>query len=50
MIGRPTAAVTIREPAEATAQSWLKTESAIVSSTTASANVLSTIKIGEPGK
>ena len=50
IMGLLSAAVTIREAAEATAQSWLKTESASVSSTTASANVPSTTRIGEPGK
>ncbi len=48
--GRPAAAVTILEAAEAIAQSWLKIDKASVSSTTASANVLSTTRIGEPGK
>src|SRR5215472_7071059 len=48
--GRPLAACTIREAADATAQSWFRTESAIVSSRTASANVPSTTRIGDPGK
>ena len=48
--GRPAAAVTIRAAAAATAQSWLSTDSTSVSSTTASANVPLTDRIGEPGK
>jgi hypothetical protein len=50
MIGRPPAAVTILDAAEAIAQSWLKTDKASVSSTTASAKVASTTRIGDPGK
>jgi hypothetical protein len=50
MIGRVPAAFTIREAAEAIAQSWLRIDSVIVSSTTASANVPSTTMMGEPGK
>ncbi len=48
--GRPSAAVTIREAAEAIAQSWLRMDNASVSSTTACANGASTTRIGEPGK
>ena len=47
---RPRAAVTIRAAAAATAQSWLSTDSTSVSSTTHSANVPDTVRIGEPGK
>ena len=47
--GRPPAAVTIRAAAEATATSWLNTDSASVSSSTASANVPLTVSTGEPG-
>ena len=50
MIGRPAAAVTMRAAAAPTAQSWLRTDSASVSSMTASANVPLTVRIGEPGK
>ncbi len=50
MIGRPAAAVTIRAAAEATAQSWLSTDRASVSSTTASAKVPVTVSMGEYGK
>ncbi len=50
MIGRPAAAVTIRAAAEATALSWLRIDSASVSSSTASANVPTTVSTGEPGK
>ena len=50
MIGRPAAAVTIRAAAEATALSWLRIDSASVSSSTRSANVPATVRIGEPGK
>jgi len=42
--------VTIREAADATAQSWLSIESTTVSSSTDSANVPSTTRIGDPGK
>ena len=48
--GRSPAAVTIRAAAEAIAQSWLSTESASVSSSTASPNVPVTVSTGEPGK
>src|SRR5664280_3514433 len=48
--GRCPAAQTIREAAEATAESWLRMLSASVSSSTASPNVPSTVKMGEPGK
>ena len=50
MIGRPAAAETMRAAAEATALSWLRIDSARVSSMTASANVPLTVRIGEPGK
>ena len=50
MIGRPCAAVTILAAAAAIAASWLRIESTTVSSTIASANVLSTVRIGELGK
>ena len=51
MHGRPPAALTIRAPAaEAIAQSWLRTDSASVSSSTASAKVPRTVRTGEPGK
>ena len=50
MHGRFAAAPTIRAAADATAVSWLKIESANVSSTTASAKVPSTVSTGEPGK
>ena len=50
IIGRPAAAVTMRAAAEAIAQSWLRIDSTSVSSTTASANVPLTVRIGEPGK
>ena len=48
--GRSSAAVTIRDAADAIAQSWFRMDSARVSSSTASANVPSTTRIGEPGK
>src|SRR5579862_2737507 len=47
---RPPAADTIRDAADAIAQSWFRIESTMVSSSTASANVPSTTRIGEPGK
>ncbi len=50
MSGRPSAAVTIRDAADAIAESWLKIDRARVSRMTASANVPSTTRIGEPGK
>jgi hypothetical protein len=40
----------MREAAEAIALSWFRTDSTSVSSSTASANVASTTRIGEPGK
>ncbi len=49
-MARPRAAVTIRAAAAATALSWLSTESTRVSSTTHSAKVPETVRIGEPGK
>ena len=48
--GRSPAAMLMRAAAVATAESWLSTLSARVSSTTASANVPSTVRMGEPGK
>ncbi len=48
--GRSPAAAVIRDAAAATAQSWLSTDSARVSSRTASAKVPSTTSTGEPGK
>ena len=48
--GRCPAALTIREAAEAMAQSWLRIDSVTVSRITASANVPSTTMMGEPGK
>ena len=50
MIGRSSAAFTIRDAADAIAESWLRMARASVSSTTASANGASTTRIGEPGK
>ena len=50
MHGRPPAADVIRLAAAATAQSWLRMLSATVSSSTASAKVPSTTRMGEPGK
>ena len=50
MIGRSSAALTIRDAADAMAESWFRTASTRVSSTTASANGASTTRIGEPGK
>ena len=50
MRGRPSAALTIRDPADPMAESWLRIDSTRVSSTTASANGASTTRIGEPGK
>jgi len=46
----PPAAVTIREAADATAQSWFSIDSTTVSRSTDSANVPSTTRIGDPGK
>ena len=48
--GRPPAAVTIRAAAAAIAQSWLSTDSASVSSSTASPKVPVTVSTGELGK
>ncbi len=48
--GRSPAATLIRAAADAIAESWLSTDRTRVSSTTASANVPSTVRIGEPGK
>ena len=48
--GRSPAAMLMREAAVATAESWFSTLSASVSSTTASAKVPSTLRMGEPGK
>jgi hypothetical protein len=48
--GRSSAALTIRAAAEAMAVSWLKIDSASVSSTTHSPNVPCTETTGEPGK
>jgi hypothetical protein len=50
MTERPRAAVTMRAAAAAIAQSWLRIDSTSVSSTTQSANVPVTVRIGEPGK
>ena len=50
MIGRPRAAVTMRAAAAAIALSWLSTDRISVSSTTHSAKVPETVRIGEPGK
>ncbi len=47
--GRPAACAVIRLAAAAIALSWLSTDSTSVSSTTASAKVPSTTRIGEPG-
>ena len=46
----PPAAVTIREAADAMAQSWFMIDSTRVSRRTASANVPSTTMMGDPGK
>ena len=46
----PPAAVTMRDAAEATAQSWLSIDSTMVSRRTDSAKVPSTTRIGDPGK
>jgi hypothetical protein len=48
--GRSPAAVTIRDAAEAIAQSWFRIDRHTVSSRTASANVPETTSMGEPGK
>ena len=48
--GRPSAASTIRAAAEATALSWLRIDSARVSSSTPSANEARTVRTGDPGK
>lgn len=50
MSGRPPAAMTMRDAAEATALSWLSTESTKVSSSSPSPKQLSTVRTGEPGK
>jgi hypothetical protein len=50
MHGRPPAALTIRDAAEAMALSWFKTERRYVSSMHASAKEASTIRMGELGK
>ena len=50
MSGRPSAALTMRAAAEAIAQSWLKIDSANVSSSTHSPNVPCNDNTGEPGK
>jgi hypothetical protein len=50
MHGRSPAAQVIRDAADAIAESWLRTESSTVSSSTASANVDSTVIRGEYGK
>ena len=50
MMGRPPDASAMREAAVAIAQSWLRMDNASVSSSTASPNVDSTTRIGEPGK
>ena len=47
---RPSAALTIRAAADAIAVSWLKIDSASVSSTTHSAKLPCTASTGEPGK
>jgi hypothetical protein len=47
---RPEPAHDIRDAAAATAQSWLSTLRMSVSSSTASANVPSTTRMGDPGK
>ncbi len=47
MQGRSPAAHVIREAADAIAESWLRIESSTVSSSTASANVDSTLSSGE---
>jgi hypothetical protein len=48
--GRPWAALTMRAAADAMAVSWLRIDSASVSSTTHSPNVPLTDSTGEPGK
>jgi hypothetical protein len=50
MHGRPAAADVIRDAAEAMAESWLSTERITVSSSTASAKLASTSRIGDCGK
>ena len=50
MQGRPRAAVTMREPAEATPLSWLRIDSTAVSSSTAFSKVPSMRSTGELGK
>jgi hypothetical protein len=48
--GRPFAAITIRAAAEATAVSWLSTDSTSVSSSSPSPKQPSTVSTGEPGE
>ncbi len=50
MRGLVPAARIMRVAAVAIAQSWLRIDRIMVSSSTASANVPSTVMIGEPGK
>ena len=50
MIGRPSAAVTIRAAADAIAESEFMIDRITVSRTTHSANVPRTVRIGEYGK
>ena len=50
MHGRSPATYAIRAAADATALSWLRMDSARVSSSTASAKVPSTVSTGEPGR
>jgi hypothetical protein len=50
MHGRSQAAATMRAAAEAIALSWLRIDSASVSSSTPSANGARTVSTGEPGK
>jgi len=50
MIGRPSAAETMRDAAEATAESELRMDRRTVSRITHSANVPRTVMIGEYGK
>ena len=50
MQGRSHAAATMRAAADAMALSWLSTDRASVSSSTASAKGARTVSTGEPGK
>ena len=50
MHGRPAAAETMRAPADAIAESWLRIDSSSVSSRTPSANVDSTTMTGDCGR